>query len=157
MSGNSLVRIAVHATFATRGRRPWLRDDDLRHRRWACLAAGFASFDCDVIRGGGWEEHAHFGFYLHPDRKIAQVIKELERQSTLWVREQATDARGFYWQRNYAAFVISQSHVGQLHSYIARQEAHHRKVDPIDEWNSLVIKLGLDRKEHPAEPRDADL
>jgi hypothetical protein len=42
--------------------------------------------------------------------------------------------RNFSWQRGYAAFTVSQSHVTEVQRYISRQKEHHQRVSFRDEF-----------------------
>ena len=44
------------------------------------------------------------------------------------------DSPDFAWQRGYAAFTVSQSHVQQVQRYLARQKVHHQKISFRDEF-----------------------
>jgi hypothetical protein len=70
----------------------------------------------------------------------AEWVKEFKRVSNQWLKEQGVDCAGFEWQGGYADFSVSQSNLGQVKEYIARQEEHHRKVTFQDELPALLRK-----------------
>ena len=68
-------------------------------------------------------------------------------ESSKWVKTQARGLAGFAWQAGFGAFSISPSHVDALVSYIANQEAHHRKETFQDEFRRLLKKYKLEYDE----------
>ena len=56
------------------------------------------------------------------------------------MKEQGAAFNDFYWQGGYGAFSVSQSNVEQVHTYVATQEEHHRRVSFQDEFRALCRK-----------------
>ena len=52
--------------------------------------------------------------------------------------------RQFQWQTGYGAFSVSQSQSRRVVTYIANQEAHHRKMTFQDEFRELLTRHGLE-------------
>ncbi len=75
---------------------------------------------------------------------IADLIKELKRESSKWAKEQDPGLRHFYWQAGYGAFSISPSHVDALIEYIGAQEDHHRRESFQDEFRRLCKKYDVE-------------
>jgi len=92
---------------------------------------------------GGVEDHVHLLSRLSSTVAIADLIRELKRDSSRWIKTQEKSVSTFYWQSGYAAFSISPSHVDALTQYIQDQEEHHRKETFQDELRRLAIKYDL--------------
>lgn len=74
----------------------------------------------------------------------ANLVKELKRTSTLWLKETFKETQEFNWQAGYAAFSVSQSRLQDARRYVENQEDHHRKVSYQDEVRDLLGKHNLD-------------
>ncbi len=74
---------------------------------------------------------------------VAELVKELKRDSSQWLKSKALDLAGFYWQNGYGAFSVSPGHIKALRDYIANQEAHHNYEPFQDEFRRLLTKYGL--------------
>ncbi len=74
---------------------------------------------------------------------IANLIKELKRESSKWVKNQDDELRDFYWQAGYGAFSISPGHVDAIMEYIDQQGEHHRQETFQDEFRRLCKKYGI--------------
>jgi REP element-mobilizing transposase RayT len=93
---------------------------------------------------GGVEDHIHILCRLGKTVNIADLIRDLKRDSSKWVKSEQPRLSKFHWQQGYGAFSISPSHVGDLKEYIADQEEHHRHKTFQDEFRRLCPKYGLE-------------
>lgn len=136
----SLAQIHVHYVFSTKNRAPWLQDGELRTRMHAYLAATSTGLDSPCVIVGGVEDHVHILSRLSRTHSVSDTVKELKRESSLWVKREASHVRGFRWQDGYGAFSINPSHVEALTRYIRDQAAHHRRKSFQDEFRRLLRK-----------------
>ena len=106
-----------------------------------------------IIRGmngvaeiiGGVEDHVHLLASLRPVHCIADVLRDLKKDSSSWMKEYF-DCR-FAWQEGYAAFTVSPSATNSVRNYIANQEEHHRKSPFVDELKELLARAGVEYDE----------
>jgi REP element-mobilizing transposase RayT len=75
---------------------------------------------------------------------ISDLIRDLKRDSSKWVKGERSDLEDFHWQQGYGAFSIRPSHIGSLTSYISNQEEHHRQESFQDEFRRLCKKFDLE-------------
>jgi REP element-mobilizing transposase RayT len=71
---------------------------------------------------------------LRPDKALSDVLRVLKCNASGWMHDVFPSLRNFSWQRGYAAFTVSQSHVPDVQRYISRQKEHHQKVSFRDEF-----------------------
>lgn len=140
----SLSAVYIHLVFSTKGRRPFLRDRERREALHAYLGGISKTLDCPPIIIGGTEDHAHILARFGRTITQADWVKELKRVANLWLKEQSSAYADFQWQGGYADFSVSQSNLERVRSYIANQEAHHRKLNFQDELRSLLKKHNVD-------------
>ena len=91
---------------------------------------------------GGVEDHVHLLASLRPVHCLADVMRDLKKDSTNWVKENLD--RTFAWQEGYAAFSVSASNLAAVVKYIQDQESHHRKISFEDEYLALLKKHGVE-------------
>ena len=94
---------------------------------------------------GGVDDHVHLLASLRPVHRIADVLRDLKKDSTNWVKDHFEP--GFLWQEGYAAFTVSPSATPAVRDYIARQEQHHARYSFIDELKALLEKAGIEYDE----------
>jgi putative transposase len=140
----SLAQIYLHLVFSTKVRRPFLVDRELRDGLHAYMAGICRNLDSPSIRIGGTADHVHVLCYLSRTHTVAETIRDLKRDSSKWIKEQASELADFHWQDGYGAFSVSPSHVEALDAYILRQEEHHRSESFQDEFRRMLKKYGVE-------------
>ena len=140
----SLAQVYLHIVFSTKDRRRFLCDQELRSRTHAYLVGICQNQGAPSLKVGGVEDHIHLLCRMAKVLSIADLIKELKRESSKWVKQQHLELRGFYWQSGYGAFSVSPSHVPALIEYIHNQEEHHKQESFQDEFRRLCKKYGVE-------------
>ncbi len=140
----SLAKILIHTVFSTKERRPFLRDRNLRHELHSYLGGILCELDCQPIIVGGVEDHVHVLCALSRTIQPAEMIKELKRGSSLWIKTKSVDTQDFSWQSGYGMFSIGFSQIESVRSYIRGQEEHHRTVSFQDEFRTLLKRYEIE-------------
>jgi putative transposase len=140
----SLAQIYLHIVFSTKDRRPMLADPTIRDEMHKFLGGACNKLDCPVLRVGGVSDHVHILCRFGRTISVSDLVKELKRESSQWVKTNGPDLRDFYWQAGYGAFSISPSHVEIVRDYIGNQEAHHQNESFQDEFRRLLTKYNLE-------------
>ncbi len=140
----SLTQIYLHIIFSTKHRRPFLLDKDLRAKTHAYLAGICRNLESPSLLVGGVEDHVHLLCRLGKTVAIPDLVREVKRDSSKWIKTVSSEMAEFHWQDGYGAFSISPSHVDPLTRYIADQEAHHRKESFQDEFRRICAKYGIE-------------
>jgi putative transposase len=140
----SLAQIFVHLVFSTKQRQPFLDDRDLREEMHRYLGGTCNALDCPVLSVGGVADHVHVLCGLGRAITIADVVKDLKRESSKWAKDRPGQSSDFQWQSGYGAFSISPGHVKALIKYIDGQEEHHRAESFQDELRKILRKYGVE-------------
>jgi putative transposase len=139
----SLAKILVHTVFSTKDRHPFLRDKALREEVHRYIGGILAHLQCQPIIVGGVEDHVHFLCALSRTIETAEMVKEVKRGSSLWIKTRSPELHDFAWQNGYGVFSIGFSQIQMVHKYVAGQEEHHRKVTFQDEFRELLRRYEL--------------
>lgn len=89
-------------------------------------------------------DHVHILCRLSRKMSIADLVAELKRESSKWIKVRDPRQAKFHWQDGYGAFSISPSHVEALREYIRNQQEHHRQENFQDEFRRLLGKYGVE-------------
>lgn len=143
----SLAQVYLHIVFSTKNRHRWLTDAVKRSRLHAYLNGTCDNLDCPALRVGGVEDHVHILCRFGRTISIAELVRELKRESSKWVKLQFATCEGFHWQNGYGAFSISPSHANALSAYIENQVEHHRRETFQDEMRRLFRKYKIEYDE----------
>ncbi len=140
----SLAKILLHAVFSTKDRRPFLQDPTLHEELHRYLAGILAHLDCQPLIVGGIEDHGHLLFAHSRTATVADVVKEVKRGSSVWLKTKSSALADFAWQNGYGVFSIGQSQVGDVRAYIAGQAEHHRKLSFQEEFRRLLQRYEIE-------------
>ncbi|MBI2195147.1 MAG: IS200/IS605 family transposase [Planctomycetes bacterium] len=146
----SLVQIYVHLVFSTKDRGPFLRDKLICEEMHDYLGGTLRDMGCPPLRVGGTEDHVHALFRLAKVLSIADLVRDIKKESSKWIKMKGESFSDFHWQEGYGAFSISPSHVDAVVQYIENQEEHHQKDTFQDEFRRLCRKYGLEIDERYA-------
>jgi REP-associated tyrosine transposase len=136
----SLSKILLHVVFSTKERRPLLQDRVFREEMHGYIGGILNGLDCHPIIVGGVEDHVHLLCVLSRTCAPADMVKEVKRSSSLWIKTRASGFENFGWQSGYGVFSIGYSQIEEVRRYIARQEEHHRKLTFQDEFRRLLSR-----------------
>jgi REP element-mobilizing transposase RayT len=140
----SLAQLYLHIVFSTKNRARYLQDQALRERTHAYLAGACRNLDSRPIIVGGVEDHVHVFCRLAKTLCVSDLVREMKRESSKWLKEQSPDLASFSWQSGYGAFSISPGHVELLTTYIANQVEHHKEESFQDELRRLLGLYGIE-------------
>ena len=143
----SLARIYTHIIYSTKHRYPFLADNSIRTEMHAYLGGTCKELNCPPIIVGGVAEHIHILCVLSKNLAVADLIGEIKRSSSKWVKTKGKLLQKFAWQSGYGVFSVSQSEVEVVRRYIARQEEHHRKKLFQDEFREFLKKYQVEYDE----------
>jgi len=139
----SLSKVIVHIIFSTKAREPFL-DSDVRARMHAYLATICRDLGGELVCVGGVADHVHIATTLPLTLSQAQMIEQIKKASSKWIKEVDARYRPFFWQRGYGAFSVSPSQVEAVLQSIDGQQEHHRTRTFQEEYRELLHKHGID-------------
>ncbi len=140
----SLVQFYAHLVFSTKRRKLYLQDEALRGKLHAYLAGACKNLKSPSLVVGGGEDHVHILCRLSKTLSVSELIREVKRESSKWVKSDSPSLGTYQWQNGYGAFSISPAHAADLKRYIANQMEHHRTETFQDEFRRLCHKYGLE-------------
>ena len=139
----SLAKNLIHLIYSTKGRRPVLQDG---------IREELHNYSCGILRGqespalvvNSVLDHIHLLFVLSKNKALADVVRELKKGASRWIKSTGTQFSEFEWQNGYGAFSVSQSGVDEVKRYILNQAEHHRKVSFQDELRTFLRRYEVE-------------
>jgi putative transposase len=111
---------------------------DVRPRVHAYLATVCRDLGAEVVRLGGVADHVHIVTTLPRTVSQAQLIEQIKKVSSQWIKKLDARYRGFFWQRGYFAFSVSPSQLEAVLQYVDTQQEHHRTRTFQEEYRELL-------------------
>ena len=106
----------------------------------AYLATICRDVGADFGRVGGVADHVHIVTTLSRTVSQAQLIEQIKKASSKWIKALDIRYRGFFWQRGYGAFSVSPSQLDAVLQYVEAQQEHHRTRTFQEEYSELLRK-----------------
>ena len=106
----SLAKNLVHLVFSTNNREAIL-SESVRDPFCAYASAVLRDLDSPVIAINAWRDHVHILSALSKNHSLAQIVMEVKRATSKWIKTQGKPFAKFHWQSGYGAFSICQSGV----------------------------------------------
>jgi len=139
---STFTSLHYHIVFSTKERRPQIAEDwrSRLHEYIGGTVNGLAGQSQQV---GGVADHVHLLLGLRTTHCLADVMRELKRQTSVWVHQEI-GLKSFGWQEGYAAFTVSADNRAGVIKYISNQEEHHRKRSFREELKAMLDRAGVE-------------
>ena len=139
---STFVSLNYHIVFSTKDRSPRITES------WAARLHEYLGGTIKGLGGvslqvGGIEDHVHLLIGLKPTSCLSDVMRELKRNSSIWVHTEIGDHH-FAWQEGYAGFTVSPSACGSVRGYIKKQRQHHQRRSFREELVQLLQRAGIE-------------
>jgi REP element-mobilizing transposase RayT len=92
---------------------------------------------------GGVGDHVHILFDLGRTMAPADLVEELKRESSKFIKTLGQRYSDFYWQRGYGMFSVSPTHRAAVERYVREQEEHHRRQSYQEEFLSFLKRYKI--------------
>jgi putative transposase len=142
----TLVSLYVHIIFSTKNRAE-LRAPKIEPELFAYIGGILNHNKSKLVAAGGTKDHIHLLISLSKNLGLSELIGDIKRDSSVWIKKQETQFQNFHWQDGYGAFSIGYSQIETVKSYIARQKIKHAKVNFKDEFRGFLRKYDVEYDE----------
>ena len=142
----SLSQIYLHIIFHVKSSSPKIREDHLE-RVHSYIGQLINTTGNKVLRVGGVEDHVHVVCTLSRDGIVSQLVEEMKRNSSRWIKTLDARYAKFAWQGGYAVYSVSQSVLDKTMEYVANQREHHKTVSFEDEYIQFLKLYNIEYDE----------
>ena len=120
----SLNRVLIHLIFSTKHRQH-LIDSTIEAELHEYLGGICKSLDCPPFQVGGFTDHIHILCGFSKKITIINLMEEVKKRSSKWIKTKGSEYAGFFWQDGYAVFSVNPSERLHVVNYIKNQHEHH--------------------------------
>ena len=139
----SLSKLYTHIVFHTKHNQDLIKAD-VENELFAYLGGILKSNKCVPIVINGIENHLHILCILSKNIALADLLEELKRKSSRWLKTKGAHYTDFAWQGGYGAFSVSQGKVDVVKRYIENQKEHHKTETIKDEYIRFLTEYEID-------------
>ena len=133
---HTFANLLTPVIFSTKDRQPLLTPH-LRTDLLAYLGGIGRNIHGKLMDSNARPDHVHCLLSLPPALAVAEALRVIESNSSLWVH-QTWHRAAFAWQVGYGAFSVSPSNVPAVVKYIRDQEQHHRTISLQEEFLAFL-------------------
>jgi len=133
----TLIEIYLHIVFSTKDRANIIHPE-IEAELHRYMAGIVANLDSRCFAINGTENHIHTLVSLGKTMALSDLVREVKKGSTSWLKRQGAVSRAFSWQDGYGGFSVGRSDLPAVRQYIAAQKEHHRRVSYEEEFVTLL-------------------
>jgi REP element-mobilizing transposase RayT len=138
----SLAKNCLHITFSTKFRKP-LIIDSIEAELHAYLGGVCNNLECPPVKIGGYTDHVHILCVLSKKIALIELLEQLKKRSSKWLKTKDERLKDFYWQNGYGAFSVDGSNMDRVIKYIENQKEHHKKMTFQEEYRKLLKRYNI--------------
>jgi putative transposase len=139
----SLVKILIHAVFSTKNRVNLILPE-IENDLFGYMSGIVENNKSKLILANGTTNHVHLLISIGKTLGISELIGDIKRDSSVWIKKQDSQFSRFHWQEGYGAFSVGQTQVNEVMKYIASQKEHHQEKSFENEMRGFYHKYGIE-------------
>jgi len=142
----SLSKLYIHAIFHIKNDLCLIRDDDEKEL-YAYIGGiiGLSKSIPIIINGMG--NHLHILCIMSKNISLANLLEDIKRNSSRWIKTRSPYYNDFAWQGGYAGYSVSQSKLDIVKKYIENQKTHHQTQTFQEEYIQFLKENNVDFNE----------
>ena len=142
----TLVSLLVHIVFSTKNRAN-LITPEIEPELFPYMTGILKNHESPCLAINGTANHVHLLISQSKNTALSDLIGELKRDSSKWIKTKGAAFRNFHWQDGYGGFSIGQSNMVALKRYITRQKQRHKAASFEAEFLGLLEKYEVEYDE----------
>jgi len=88
----------------------------------------------------GMSDHIHIFIGMRPSCCLSDLVREVKKASTEFIKENNFTKSKFSWQEGFGAFSYSHSSIDNVIKYIMNQKEHHKVKSFKEEYYAYITK-----------------
>lgn len=138
----SLSQLYIHITFHTKHNQDLIKPD-VEKELYAFFGGILKSNKSIPIAINGIDNHVHIFCIMSKSIALCDLLEELKRNSSRWIKTKGDHYKDFAWHGGYGAFSVSPSKVDIVKKYIQKQKLHHKGESYQEEYIRLLKEHGI--------------
>jgi len=132
----------IHVVFSTKNRVDSITPE-IENDLFGYMHGIVENNNSKLLSANGTTNHVHLLISLGRVVPISELIGDIKRDSSVWIKQQNSKYEDFYWQQGYGAFSVGQTEDEMVMKYIANQKEHHKTKDYKTEFRGFLKKYAV--------------
>ena len=142
----SLSKLYVHLIFHVKNNVGLLRLEDEKEL-YAYIGSLIKLSKSIPVNINGTDDHIHVLCLMSKNVSLADLLEDIKRNSSRWIKAKGTHYQNFAWQGGYSGYSVSQSKVEAVNKYIENQKEHHKHQTFREEYIQFLKENGIEYNE----------
>ena len=142
----TLVQLFVHVVFSTKNRAEIITPE-IETELFAYVGGIAANNNSKLVAANGTANHIHLLILLSKTIGLSELVGDIKRNSSRWIKTKGDAYITFGWQDGFAAFSVGQTQVPMVKEYIANQKEKHGRQKFEDEMRMFYDKYAIEYDE----------
>lgn len=142
----TLVSLYVHIIFSTKNR-VGIIAPEIEPELFAYIGGILNNNKSKLLAANGTADHVHLLISLSKNLALSELVGDIKRDSSVWIKKQDSRFHSFHWQDGYGAFSVGHTQIADVKKYIANQKEHHAGNSFEDEFRYFLNKYEMDYDE----------
>ena len=142
----TLVQMFVHVVFSTKNRTDLIALE-IETELFAYIGGIAANNDSKLVAANGTANHIHLLLLLSKKIELSEIVSDIKRNSSRWIKTKSDNFKTFGWQDGFAAFSVGKTQVPMVKEYIAKQKEKHGSQQFEDEMRMFFGKYEIEYDE----------
>ncbi len=134
---NTYTQIYIQIVFAVQNRFA-LIDSSWDEELYKYITGAIQKSSQKMIAINSMPDHIHLLIGMKPSCNLSDLVREVKKQSNLFINEKQFIDYKFNWQEGFGAFSYSHSQLDNVIHYINNQKEHHRKKTFKEEYTDFL-------------------
>ena len=139
---NTFTQIYIQVVFAVQNRSP-LVSCEWNERLHKYITGIVQNKGHKMLAIHCMPDHAHMFIGMKPDEALSDLVRDVKRDSTNFIKDEIRPVGRFGWQEGFGGFSYSRSDIDRIVRYILHQEEHHRRTSFREEYERLLKEFGI--------------
>lgn len=138
----TITQLYFHIVFSTKNRIEIIRPD-IEDELYAYIGGILNNHRSKLLMGNGIANHAHLLTSFNKNVLLPDIVGDIKRDSSKWLKTKGGMLSKFDWQDGYSAFTVGHTQIETVKEYIANQKEHHRETMFEDEMRSFYRRYEI--------------
>ncbi len=143
---NTFTQIYIHIVLAVKNRNA-LINQSWEDKLYKYITGTVQKMGQKMLLINGMPDHIHFLIGMKPDCNLSDLVREIKKSSSSFIKEERLTKFNFNWQTGFGAFSVSHSQLDKVINYIINQKEHHKKRTFKEEYLDLLNKYMVEYDE----------
>lgn len=142
----TLVKLYVHIIFSTKHRADLILPETEKEL-FAYIGGISNNNNSKLLAANGTKNHIHLLVSMSKNIELSELVGDIKRDSSKWIKTKGRQYENFRWQDGYAAFSVGYTQIADVKKYIANQKSHHSQMSFEDEFRYFLNKYDVEYDE----------